>query len=637
LNMYNSVGAIDEKSISELSLVTHLTRHIHVRSAAADEDDGRGFAEFFPRFTWVLRDFTLQLAGMSTDEYLEQSLKQQAGFSEAVMSKNRVRAMINEFFRQRNCVALVRPLNDESQLQNIRQIDPQNMRPEFLQCMKELTKGVLAHPCIKSVAGRQLNGAMLAELARCYVHAINTGSVPTIMSAWDSVIELQSKRAVECGKAAFAQGVAKIKSESQAIRPDELKAQLRDARQLALHAFDSAIVDGNPKAKEELELYFNTECRSLKQKNADMSFNEAKAAAAAFWRTAVQAASSLKEAEKLAALVTASQSMIVHVLEQCVGGSVDPALLRVLSEVSLPQLSSASTHEMQVALQALSAEKAARATEKKDADHASEVAASKIQSLSSRQEELSAELAREKQSHQADAAKLEGDVAALKVELKDLRDSSQHTIEALRGDAQGLQMQLSQREAQIHSLESDVRSSKDRCAGLTEQLADIKQTTKELEAKRTSEREGADKRIEQMREEMLQQRSEAKISEKSLEEKLHARALDIERMRNDYNGKEIEMRSEIKTMQSSLEKARAEAADAVQKAQLDIRNITTEFRGREDKLQLQVLELTEKAAGFKRDLETSRVQIETLQGSLKEAQGLLWLLWSCFCLHQSDR
>jgi hypothetical protein len=623
MNMYNSVGAIDEKSISELSLVTHLTRHIHVRSAAADEDDGRGFAEFFPRFTWVLRDFTLQLAGMSTDEYLEQSLKQQAGFSEAVMSKNRVRAMINEFFRQRNCVALVRPLNDESQLQNIRQVDPQSMRPEFLQCMKELTKGVLAHPCIKSVAGRQLNGAMLAELARCYVHAINTGSVPTIMSAWDSVIELQSKRAVECGKAAFAQGVAKIKSESQTIRPDVLKAQLRDARQLAMQAFDAAIVDGNPKAKEELELHFISECRSLKQKNADMSFNEAKATAAAFWRTAVQAASSLKELEKLAAFVTASQSMIAHVLEQCVGGNVDSALLRVLSEVSLPQLSSASAHEMQVVLQALSAEKAARATEKKDADHASEVASSKIQSLSFRQEEISAELAREKQSHQADVAKLEGDVAAVKLELKDLRDSSQHTIDALRGDAQGLQVQLSQREAQIHSLESDVRSSKDRCAGLTEQLADMKQTTKDLEAKRTSEREGADRRIEQMREEMLQQRSEAKINEKSLEEKLHARALDIERMRNDYNSKEIEMRSEIKTMQASLEKARAEAADTAQKAQLDIRNITTEFRGREDKLQLQVLELTEKAAGFKRDLETCRAQIETLQGNLKEAQGLL--------------
>ena len=157
----------------------------------------------------------------------------------------------------------------------------------------------------------------------------------------------------------------------------------------------------------------------------------------------------------------------------------------------------------------------------------------------------------------------------------------------------------------------------------------MKQTAKELEGKRTSEREGADKRIEQMRDEMMQQRSEAKISEKSLEEKLHARALDIERMRNEFNSKEIELRSEIRTIQSSLEKARSEATDAVQKAQSDIKNMSVEFRAREDKLQSQVLDLTEKAASFKRDLEASRVQAETLQSSLKEAQGSLHFYVSC--------
>jgi hypothetical protein len=73
-------------------------------------------------------------------------------------------------------------------------------------------------------------------------------------------------------------------------------------------------------------------------------------------------------------------------------------------------------------------------------------------------------------------------------------------------------------------------------------------------------------------------------------------------------------------MQSSLEETRAEAADTAHKAQSDIRNITTEFQGREDKLQLQVLKLTEKAAGCKRDCEASRLQIETLQASLKEMQ-----------------
>ena len=66
------------------------------------------------------------------------------------------------------------------------------------------------------------------------------------------------------------------------------------------------------------------------------------------------------------------------------------------------------------------------------------------------------------------------------------------------------------------------------------------------------------------------------------------------------------------------------------KAQSDVRNITTEFRGREDKFQSQVLELTDKAAGFKRDLEASRAQMESLQASLKEAQGPSLKRLSCF-------
>ena len=166
-----------------------------------------------------------------------------------------------------------------------------------------------------------------------------------------------------------------------------------------------------------------------------------------------------------------------------------------------------------------------------------------------------------------------------------------------------------------------MRSSKDRCAALTAQVAELKQAAKELEGKRTVEREGADKRMEQLREEMLQQRSEAKINEKSLEERLHARALDLERMRSDSNNKEIELRSEVKGMQAALEKARAECADVSQRAQSDMKNMGAEFRGREDKLQAQVLELTEKAAGCKRDLEAARAQVEALQGSVKQAQG----------------
>lgn len=44
---------------------------------------------------------------------------------------------------------------------------------------------------------------MLASLAAAYVEAINTGSVPTIASAWKSVVEVESARALDDAKALY--------------------------------------------------------------------------------------------------------------------------------------------------------------------------------------------------------------------------------------------------------------------------------------------------------------------------------------------------------------------------------------------------------------------------------------------------
>jgi len=45
--------------------------------------------------------------------------------------------------------------------------------------------------------------AVLADLARAYVTAINTGAVPTIASAWESVVRIEGAKALEKAKAAF--------------------------------------------------------------------------------------------------------------------------------------------------------------------------------------------------------------------------------------------------------------------------------------------------------------------------------------------------------------------------------------------------------------------------------------------------
>ena len=106
--IYNSFGTVDGAAIAKLSLVVNLTRHIHVRSAAAGrEDSGTEFGQFFPSFLWVVRDFSVKLERdgrkISSREYLEDALRPEDGVTEAVEQKNAVRMLIRNFFPERDC------------------------------------------------------------------------------------------------------------------------------------------------------------------------------------------------------------------------------------------------------------------------------------------------------------------------------------------------------------------------------------------------------------------------------------------------------------------------------------------------------------------------------------------------------
>ena len=80
--IYNSTGSIDENALQQLSLVINLTKHIQIKSGGgnSDETDPEEYAQYFPSFMWVVRDFTLQLVDadsepISAKDYLEKALQ----------------------------------------------------------------------------------------------------------------------------------------------------------------------------------------------------------------------------------------------------------------------------------------------------------------------------------------------------------------------------------------------------------------------------------------------------------------------------------------------------------------------------------------------------------------------------------
>lgn len=85
---------------------------------------------------WVVRDFALQLtdeAGnkISSRDYLETALKEQKGISDSAEQKNRIRRLLKAFFTDRDCCTMIRPVSDESELQNLAQKEIKDLRVEF--------------------------------------------------------------------------------------------------------------------------------------------------------------------------------------------------------------------------------------------------------------------------------------------------------------------------------------------------------------------------------------------------------------------------------------------------------------------------------------------------------------------------
>lgn len=185
--VYNSMGTIDEKAIASLSFVAKLSRYIQIsadRGVAAEDDEDEDAesseitATFFPRFFWIVRDFALSLEHddgdeMTEQDYLETALAEADGFSEAVMARNATRTTIKSFFRQRECATLVRPVDDEADLQRLDTLPFEDLRPVFQDEMNAVRARVLNHIKAKTFRGANMSGAMLYDLAVAFVGAIN--------------------------------------------------------------------------------------------------------------------------------------------------------------------------------------------------------------------------------------------------------------------------------------------------------------------------------------------------------------------------------------------------------------------------------------------------------------------------------
>ncbi|XP_066367083.1 uncharacterized protein [Miscanthus floridulus] len=253
--IYNQMGGIDEAALDRLSLVTEMTKHIRVR-ASGGRSTASELGQFSPVFVWLLRDFYLDLTEdnrkITPRDYLELALRPVQGGGRDVSAKNAIRESIRALFPDRECFTLVRPVNDEKDLQRLDQLPPSNFRPQFRSGLDAFTKFVLDRTRPKQLGASTMTGPILAGLTQSFLDAINSGAVPTISSSWQSVEEAECRRAFDSAVGTYNSSFDHKKH----IEEDSLREAHEDAMRKAISAFNaSAVGAGAARTKFEKLLH----------------------------------------------------------------------------------------------------------------------------------------------------------------------------------------------------------------------------------------------------------------------------------------------------------------------------------------------------------------------------------------------
>jgi len=276
--IYNSIGAIDEQAIDDLHLVLNLARHIHLKSGQdADAMSMQELAQCFPSFLWALRDFHLEPmdetgAPLTEKGYLENSLKPIPGQD----GKNKLREAIRELFRERNCVTLPRPCNNEADLRQIQRMPYESLRPQFRKKVEAFVTTIYSSLRPKMMRGSHVSGAMFVALASEYCKSINSSGVPTIHSAWTSVIQHQLRLSLHDATKVYESCLEEKALRHLPMKEEELKEVHRAAKEDAVRAFLAPKFDANDarflEYREELAVRIKQSYEHAKTENRNASY-----------------------------------------------------------------------------------------------------------------------------------------------------------------------------------------------------------------------------------------------------------------------------------------------------------------------------------------------------------------------------
>ena len=254
LFLYNTYSNIDENGINELSLAAHLSNAITTNTNINKDEL---LTELSPKFIWIIRDFTLEKVHPETGEeitskeYLELCLKNKR-CGKGTNENNVIRENIIKFFPERDCVTLVRPVDNENDLKNLSNIPYNNLKPEFKMEFKKLKDKIFKEALPKKLNGKKLTGPALATLIEEFVKVINSGKIPNINNTWDSIIEKDVSDAYNKSYELFKNNINSIKLGKNNVYDNaDLMKKLYEFKYISINNFDNLLQSNGDTFKQD--------------------------------------------------------------------------------------------------------------------------------------------------------------------------------------------------------------------------------------------------------------------------------------------------------------------------------------------------------------------------------------------------
>ena len=218
--IYNTLGAIDERAIERLGFIANIKNFFKIKSATRSDPNNitHEIAKYFPQFSWVLRDFTLELYDqnlqkpITPSEYFETALllPPNANHSEELKYKSQIRDCIRDYFRERNCDVLPRPVADEKLLRNVEELSYESLKPKFRESCEQVVSYLRATIKPKLVNNVAVDGTGFVKFIEAITAAINCNSLPTLSTTWDRIIESEMRDTLERCHAKYKTEIDKL-------------------------------------------------------------------------------------------------------------------------------------------------------------------------------------------------------------------------------------------------------------------------------------------------------------------------------------------------------------------------------------------------------------------------------------------